>query len=109
MVIYEAARAICSLPGVDAQDLAPAITCLQLLLSSPKPAVKLAAVRTLSAVSQANPLAVSKCNEEMESLISDGNRSIATLGKLSSLPSQISSPTKRNFLLTEPRQRSLPS
>jgi coatomer protein complex subunit gamma len=79
MVIYEAARAICSLPNIEARDLSPAITVLQLFLSSPKPSLRLAAVRTLSKVAMSHPLSVTKCNDDMETLISDANRSIATL------------------------------
>jgi hypothetical protein len=33
VVVYEAARAICHLPGVEMNDLSPAITVLQLFLS----------------------------------------------------------------------------
>lgn len=33
VVVYEAARAICNLPGVEMNDLSPAITVLQLFLS----------------------------------------------------------------------------
>jgi len=78
MVIYEAARAICCLP-LDARDLSPAITVLQLLLSSSKPTLRFAAVRTLSQIALVQPMIVAKCNEDMEALISDSNRSIATL------------------------------
>lgn len=79
MVIYEAARAICNLPGVEVQDLSPAVTVLQLFLSSPKPTVRYAAMKTLATVAQTAPMAVVKCNEDMEVLINDSNRSIATL------------------------------
>lgn len=79
MVIYEAARAICALPQVAARDLAPAINVLHLFLSSPKPALKFAAVRCLNQVSMIHPDVVAKCNDELERLISDSNRSIATL------------------------------
>ena len=79
MVIYEAAKAICNLPSVEASDLNPAITVLQLFLSSPKPALRFAAMRTLSEVAVRQPISVSKCNEDMEGLVSDSNRSIATL------------------------------
>ena len=79
MVIYEAARAICNLPGVEVSDLSPAITVLQLFLSSPKSTVRYAAIKTLARVSQYAPMAVVKCNDDMELLISDSNRSIATL------------------------------
>ncbi|TMW68846.1 hypothetical protein Poli38472_006314 [Pythium oligandrum] len=78
MVIYEAARALCSLP-VDARDLTQAIVVLQLLLGSSKPTLRFAAVRTLNQVAQTQPLIVTRCNDDMENLISDPNRSIATL------------------------------
>jgi len=79
MVIFEAATAICRLPGVEASDLSPAITVLQLFLSSPKPTLRFAAMRCLSEVSMTHPLSVVKCNDDMEALIADPNRSIATL------------------------------
>jgi len=79
MVIYEAAKAICDLPSVDSSDLNPAITVLQLFLSSPKPSLRFAAMRTLSDVAVKQPVSVAKCNEDMETLVSDNNRSIATL------------------------------
>ncbi len=79
MVIYEAAKAMCNLPGVEKNDLSPAITVLQLFLSSPKPALRFAAMRTLSEVAVVHPISVAKCNDDMESLVSDSNRSIATL------------------------------
>ncbi|KAG1663110.1 hypothetical protein FOA52_010513 [Chlamydomonas sp. UWO 241] len=79
MVIFEAARAICSLKQVTARELAPAITVLQLFLSSSKPVLRFAAVRTLNKVAMTNPLAVTNCNIDMEALITDPNRSIATL------------------------------
>lgn len=79
MVIYEAAKAICNLPGVEARDLGPAITVLQLFLSSPKPTFRFCAMRTLSEVALKYPVCVTKCNEDMETLISDANRSIGTL------------------------------
>lgn len=79
MVILEAARAITELNGVTSRELTPAITVLQLFLSSSKPVLRFAAVRTLNKVAMAHPLAVTNCNIDMESLISDQNRSIATL------------------------------
>jgi len=79
LVIYEAAKAMCQLPGVDRTDLSPAITVLQLFLSSPKPALRFAAMRTLSEVAVQHPASVAKCNDDMESLVADSNRSIATL------------------------------
>jgi len=79
MVIYEAATAICSLSGVTQRELAPAVTVLQLFLCSPKPTLRFAAVRTLNKVAMVHPLAVTPCNMDMEGLINDSNRSIATL------------------------------
>lgn len=79
LVVYEAARAMCNLPGGEPQDLNPAISVLQLFLSSPRPAVRFAAIRTLASVANSHPRVVSKCNEDLEALIGDSNRSIATL------------------------------
>jgi len=79
MVIFEAAKAICNLPNVEANDLTPAINVLQLFLSSPKPTLRFAAMRTLSDVAVKHPVSVTKCNDDMEALVSDTNRSIATL------------------------------
>ncbi|CAL9223134.1 unnamed protein product [Arabidopsis halleri] len=79
MVILEAARAITELDNVTSRELTPAITVLQLFLSSPKPVLRFAAVRTLNKVAMTHPMAVTNCNIDMESLISDQNRSIATL------------------------------
>jgi len=79
MVIYEAATAICSLTNVTQRELSPSVTVLQLFLCSPKPTCRFAAVRTLNKVAMAHPLAVTPCNMDMEGLINDSNRSIATL------------------------------
>ncbi|KAF8512705.1 coatomer subunit gamma [Gautieria morchelliformis] len=78
MVNFEAARAICEMRNVTAQQLTRSIAVLQLFLSSPKPALKFAAIRTLSALSLTHPTSVATCNLDMENLISDSNRSIAT-------------------------------
>lgn len=48
MVIFEAARVITELNGVTSRELTPAITVLQLFLSSSKPVLRFAAVRTLN-------------------------------------------------------------
>lgn len=49
MVILEAARKIAEM-DVTSRELAPAITVLQLFLSSSKPVLRFAAVRTLNKV-----------------------------------------------------------
>ncbi|CAH8459360.1 unnamed protein product [Schistosoma rodhaini] len=79
MVIYEAARAIISLRNLTAKELAPAVGVLQLLCSSSKPALRYAAVHTLNSVASNHPAAVTACNLDLEQLIGDPNRSIATL------------------------------
>jgi coatomer protein complex subunit gamma len=79
LVVYEAARAICSLTRAEPQDLSTAVSVLQVFLSSPRPAVRFAAIRTLASVANQHPRVISKCNEDLEALIVDPNRSIATL------------------------------
>lgn len=51
---------------------------LQLFLTSPKSALRFAAIRTLAKLAQTQPAAVSACNLDMEKLINDDNRSVAT-------------------------------
>lgn len=50
VVIFEAARAICNMREVTTRELTPAVTVLQLFLSSSKPVLRFAAVRTLNKV-----------------------------------------------------------
>ncbi|XP_067861280.1 coatomer subunit gamma-2 [Heptranchias perlo] len=79
MVVFEAASAIVHLPNCTARELAPAVSVLQLFCSSSKPALRFAAVRTLNKVAMKHPSAVTACNLDLENLITDSNRSIATL------------------------------
>ncbi|KAL4226660.1 Coatomer subunit gamma-1 [Mactra antiquata] len=79
IVIYEAAHAMINMKGVTAKELAPAVSVLQLFCSSPKPTLRFAAVRTLNRVAMKHPAAVTACNLDLENLITDSNRSIATL------------------------------
>lgn len=79
MVIYEAASAIVSLKCTTSKELASAVSVLQLLCSSPKPSLRYAAVKTLNKISITHPAAVTACNLDLENLITDQNRSIATL------------------------------
>ncbi|GAA5880472.1 hypothetical protein JCM1840_003548 [Sporobolomyces johnsonii] len=78
MVNYEAARAICEMKNVGANELYRPIAVLQLFLSSPKATLKFAAIRTLAKLAQTHPNAVQTCNLDMEKLINDDNRSVAT-------------------------------
>ena len=78
MVVFEAARGLCSLPNILSEDLLPAIHALQLFLSSPKPAIRFASIKCLAKLANDHPRSVSKCNEDLEALISDSNRNIST-------------------------------
>ncbi|CAE6466929.1 unnamed protein product [Rhizoctonia solani] len=83
MVNFESARVICEFQAKSSQSttlpvLTKAVSVLQLFLSSPKPVQKFAAIRTLSALAATYPAAVAACNLDMENLITDSNRSIAT-------------------------------
>ncbi|THH19580.1 hypothetical protein EW146_g1625 [Bondarzewia mesenterica] len=78
MVNLEAARAICEMRGVTSAQLTRSIAVLQLFLSSPKPTLKFAATRTLASLALTHPTSVATCNVDLENLISDSNRSVAT-------------------------------
>eukprot|EP00948_MAST-09A_sp_MAST-9A-sp1_P003290 g3290.t1 len=79
MVIVEAAKAMCRLPKVTVADLEPAINVLQLLLNSPTSTLRFSSLRILNQVAQQFPVAIFKCSEDLEGLIHDRNRGIATL------------------------------
>jgi coatomer protein complex subunit gamma len=79
MVNFEAAKALCFLPSATPAQIAPAITVLQELLNSAVPCQRFAAVRTLNAIVSKFPMYVAPCRVDLELLITDSNRSIATL------------------------------
>ena len=78
MVNFEAAKAICSLRDVTDAEMTQAIHTLQLFLTSPRAVTKFAAIRILHNVASFKPQAVQTCNPDIETLISNSNRSIAT-------------------------------
>lgn len=78
MVNIEAARAICEMRNVTVQELYRPVAVLNLFLTSPKPVLKFAAIRTLNKLAQTHPAAVVASNHEMENMITDPNRSLAT-------------------------------
>ncbi|CAH0404474.1 unnamed protein product [Chilo suppressalis] len=78
MVIYEAAHAIVNLRKTT-RDLAPAVSVLQLFCGSSKASLRLAGARTLARLTAKHPTAVAACAVDLENLISDSNRSVATL------------------------------
>ena len=79
MVVYEAARSIVNMKNVTAREIQPAVSMLQIFLGSPKPTLRYAAVKTLSRIATLHPTVVTTCNMDLEGLITDSNRSIATL------------------------------
>lgn len=78
MVNLEAARAICNLRGVTSKELFPVVSVLQLFLTSPRSSLRFAAIRTLNQLAMKHPQSVQVANLDMENLITDTNRSIAT-------------------------------
>lgn len=79
MIVFEAAKSVCSLRTVTDKELTPIVTVLQLYLSSQNPVLRFAAVYLVSRISTAHPAAVAPINAEMEALALDSNRIIATL------------------------------
>jgi coatomer protein complex subunit gamma len=78
MVNFEAAKAICDMPDLTDAEVGQAIHVLQLFLTSPRAVTKFAAIRILHQFASFKPDAVRQCNPDIESLISNTNRSIAT-------------------------------
>lgn len=78
MVNFEAAKAICDMRDVTDAEVSQAVHVLQLFLTSPRAVTKFAALRILHSFASFKPQAVSVCNPDIELLISNSNRSIAT-------------------------------
>lgn len=78
MVNFEAAKAICDMRDVTDNEVSQAVHVLQLFLTSPRAVTKFAALRILHSFASFKPAAVSVCNPDIELLISNANRSIAT-------------------------------
>lgn len=81
IVVYEAANAIINLDRTSQsqRELNSAISVLQLMLSSSRATNRFSAVRALNKIAMNYPDAVMACNVDLENLITDNNRSIATL------------------------------
>ncbi|KAI4147793.1 MAG: hypothetical protein LQ340_005385 [Diploschistes diacapsis] len=78
MVNFEAAKAICNMHDITDDEMIQATHTLQGFLSSPRAVTKFAAVRILHSVASFKASAVRQCNIDIEPLISNTNRSIAT-------------------------------
>lgn len=79
MVAIEAARVICELHWLYERDLSAAVQALQNFLSSGNSVIRFSAMKILNQLASKNPLAVSGCNIEIEQLLTDSNRTVATL------------------------------
>lgn len=79
MIVLEAAKAICNLPGVTTKELTTAVIALQSFLTSSKPVNKFSAIRLLNQLANTHPTIVSLSNSDMEHLITNSNRNVATL------------------------------
>ncbi len=78
MVNFEAAKAICEMRDITDSEAAQAVNVLQLFLTSPRAITKFAAIRILHNFATFKPQVVASCNTDIEALISNSNRSIAT-------------------------------
>lgn len=78
MVNFEAAKAICDMRDVTDAEVNQAVHVLQMFLTSPRAVTKFAALRILHNFASFKPTAVAPCNPDIELLISNSNRSIAT-------------------------------
>ncbi|PJF17049.1 Coatomer subunit gamma [Paramicrosporidium saccamoebae] len=79
MVSLEAARIICEFNDLYAGDVAFAITTLQMFLSSGRPLLRFSAIRALNDFANVAREHVAVCNVDIEGLVADSNRNVATL------------------------------
>ncbi|KAL2315197.1 putative coatomer subunit gamma [Schizosaccharomyces pombe] len=78
MVNLEVARNMVRLKNISDDDLQPVVSVLKIFLSSHRSATRFSAIRTLNELAMTRPHLVHSCNLNIESLITDVNRSIAT-------------------------------
>ncbi|KAA8497194.1 Coatomer subunit gamma-2 [Porphyridium purpureum] len=79
MVVHEAARQIVALPEVNSIELQPVVNVMQLFLVQEKVTLRFSAMRLLNRIAATHPAALAPVNGDMEQLLQDSNRSIATL------------------------------
>lgn len=79
MVSLEAARVICSHNELYPGDIVFAITTLQMFLGSSRPLQRFAAIRALNDFADVAREHVATCNVDIEGLVTDSNRNVATL------------------------------
>lgn len=79
MVVFEAAKAICESPNAGNRELTAAFTLLHLYLGSMKPPIKFAAMKTINRLASVHPSYITPNLTDIEPLINDPNRSIASM------------------------------
>jgi len=78
MVNFEAAKAIIDVRDLSDAEASQVVHVLQLFLTSPRAVTKFAALRLLHQLASFKPNAVNPANQDIEALIGNANRSIAT-------------------------------
>ncbi|KAM3968619.1 nonclathrin coat protein gamma1-COP [Aphomia sociella] len=78
IVVYEAAHALVNMKK-QTKGLAQAVSVLQIFCGSSKATLRLAGARTLAKLTAKHPNTVIDCVADLENLISDSNRTVATL------------------------------
>lgn len=79
LVVFESVKSICSLRKITAKEVSPAVMVVHLYLNAQSAVLRFAAIRLLNEVAALHPAAVSPINAEIEVLLNDPNRAIATL------------------------------
>ncbi|EKF29954.1 coatomer gamma subunit, putative [Trypanosoma cruzi marinkellei] len=79
LVVFESVKSICSLRNITAKEVSPAVMVVQLYLNTQSAVLRFSAIRVLNEVATLHPAAVSPINSEIENLVTDPNRIIATL------------------------------
>jgi hypothetical protein len=102
VVAVEAARVMCELHWLYEKDIVTAVATLQNFLSAGNQVTRFAAIKILSSLASKNPSIVSVCNVDIELLLTDSNRSIATLAVTTLLKVLLSSWAKlANYCLRQ--------
>ncbi|KAF1743839.1 hypothetical protein MXB_5527, partial [Myxobolus squamalis] len=78
IVVYEACRALACIKGVPIKYLSQVVGVMRVFLGSPKIVVRFSAVSTLCYMSSKHPDLISECSLDLEALLSDSNKSLAT-------------------------------
>ncbi|ESL07784.1 coatomer gamma subunit [Trypanosoma rangeli SC58] len=79
LVVFESVKSICSLRNITAKEVSPAVMVVHLYLNAQSAVLRFAAIRVLNDVATLHPAAVAPINSEIENLVTDSNRIIATL------------------------------